>query len=79
MRRTLLSIIGIFVLFNVLAQKQIPNNITTEGSVNIALDQTNKIFIPPRVKEMLKSATESKATINVNYVNFPDDAKKAFQ
>jgi hypothetical protein len=28
---------------------------------------------------MLKSATEGKATINVNYVNFPDDAKNAFQ
>ena len=81
MRRwTLLIFLSVFVLYNVKAQKHIPpNNVTTEGAVNIALDKTNKKFIPPPAKEMLKSATDAKATIHVNYINFPEDARKAFQ
>lgn len=79
MKRTLLTFLNIFVLCSVMAQKQIPNNITTEGSVNIALDETNQMFIPPPKQKMLKSATNAKATIQVNYVDFPEDAKKAFQ
>ncbi len=79
MSRTLLIILGIFVLCSVKAQKQIPNNITSDGSVNIALDETNKMFIPPPIQNMLKSATDAKATIHVNYINFPEDARNAFQ
>ena len=79
MRRTLLIILGIFVLCNVNAQKLVPNYISSDGSVNIALDQTNKTFIAPHELKMLKSASDTKATIHVDYVNFPEDAQEAFQ
>ena len=79
MRRTLLLILSVFVLCNTNAQKHIPNLVTTEGAVNIALDETNKTFIPPPAEMLLKSATDAKATIHVNYINLPKEAEKAFQ
>lgn len=80
MRRTLLVIFCIFfVLGNVSAQKQILNNITTDGSVNIALDKTDRTFVAPPESAMLKSGIGAKAKIHVNYINFPEEAKNAFQ
>ncbi len=79
MRRTLLIILSIFVMHEVMAQKQFLNNTNTEGSVNIAKDEINKTFIHAPARELLKSTTIAKATINVTYINFPDNAKAAFQ
>lgn len=80
MRRTLLIILGLLTLCNAMAQKYLSENVETEGSINVALNEVNKKFVPAPARNIeLKSGSMDKAHINVNYNNFPEDAKKAFQ
>lgn len=74
MRRTLLIILSIFVLCNVKAQKLIPGNVAADAE-DVVLDETNKTFIPPRERKVLKSGTKA----NLHMKTFPDDTQKAFQ
>jgi hypothetical protein len=80
MRRTLLIVLTIVTFYNVKAQKQeLTQKISGESQVNIALEETKKIFTPPPAEmSSLKSGTTS-GNFNVTYENFPADAKAAFQ
>ena len=51
-----------------------------EPLINIAIDEVNKTFVaPPERLSQLKSASTPGSTIKVTYVNFPEDAKRAFE
>ncbi len=53
-----------------------------DSPINIAKDEVNKRFIPPPPGfRQLKSASasETPASIEVTYVNFPEEAKQAFE
>lgn len=51
-----------------------------ESLINIALEEVNKAFIaPPQAFNQLKSAKTPQSSIKVNYHNFPEEAKHAFQ
>lgn len=77
MRRTLISLLWcIAAIGYVSGQQTFEEPIQSESPVNIALDEVKKVFVAPAPQ--LKSAT-AKSTITVNYVNFPEAAKAAFQ
>jgi hypothetical protein len=76
----------IFVLFvagvcNVHAQKNIKEpGIESGSSINIPTGEVNKVFVKPRKEnQLLKSAQSSQISFEVEYVNFPDEAKQAFE
>jgi hypothetical protein len=51
----------------------------SDGQVNIALDEINKVFIAPPTGEIqLKSAKSSISNFEVTFHNFPEEAKQAF-
>ena len=78
MKRTLISFLCILIIISATGQQNLTEDVTEAQSlVNISLDKVNKVFTPaPVIKNKLKSGSES--SINVTYVNFPEDAKKAF-
>lgn len=80
MRRTLL--IGLFFIafYNAIGQNKMREHaIETESPINIASEEIRKSFTPPPASfNLLKSATEKKAEINVVFVDFPEEAKTAF-
>jgi hypothetical protein len=75
---TLISFLCIVAISNVAGQKRdFENEVKGNFPVNIALNEVNKIFTPPPL--FLKSAESKKCEIVVNYVNFPEGAKVAFE
>ncbi|MCK3683953.1 T9SS type A sorting domain-containing protein [Maribellus sp. YY47] len=78
MRRFLITVLAIAGACNVWAQKQKPERITTvTAPVNIASEEIRKSFTPP-VELNLKSGSVSKSDFQVEFVNFPENAKPAF-
>jgi len=80
MRWTLISFLFVFAYTSATGQKFIPTDQTGGFSpVNVGLEKVEKRFIPPCVKvKQLKSANINNRNINVVYVNFPEEAKFAF-
>lgn len=81
MKRTLFVFLCIVALFNAKAQKpSFTDKAVTRPMVNIASGEVNKMYTPPPTQTVrLKSAAASSAKINVVYVDFPEEAKNAFQ
>ncbi len=78
MRRFLITVLAIAGACNVWAQKQKPERITTVNApVNIASEEIRKSFTPP-AELNLKSGSVSKSDFQVEFVNFPENAKPAF-
>lgn len=78
MRRFLFIILFIACACNVWAQKQQPEKITEViAPINIALEETRKSFIAP-AEMNLKSGVVAKSDFQVEFVNFPENAKSAF-
>ena len=65
---------------NVWAQKQLSDELfDAYESVNFASTKVNKMFTPPiKVIKSLKSGTVSESVFQVQFVNFPEEAKSAF-
>lgn len=55
------------------------NEVKGETPVNIALEEVNKAFTLPPESFRLKSGTSKKSEIIITYVNFPEEAKSAFE
>jgi hypothetical protein len=81
MKWTLQLFLFIAVVCNVKGQEHFKGTTACSNSpVNIALNEVNKIFVAPPAKfNMLKSAKSSQSNFKVTYVNFPEEAKQAFQ
>ncbi len=81
MKRTLFVFLCIVALFNAQAQKpSFTDKAVTRPMVNIASGDVNKMFTPPPAQAArLKSAAVNTTKINVVYVDFPEEAQKAFQ
>ncbi|MFV0591859.1 MAG: T9SS type A sorting domain-containing protein [Draconibacterium sp.] len=78
MRRFLITVLAIAGACNVWAQKQKPERITTVNApVNIASEEIRKSFTPP-AEMNLKSGSVSQSDFQVEFVNFPENAKPAF-
>lgn len=79
MKWTLLAVLIGIAVCNASGQKYFGENITT-SPVNIPVDEVNKTFVAPPDKFIqLKSAQTNQTNIEVSYVNFPEDAKQAFE
>ncbi|MFW5773459.1 MAG: hypothetical protein ACOCWD_02150, partial [Tangfeifania sp.] len=79
MKWTLLVVLFGIAVCNASGQKYFGENITT-SPVNIPVDKVNKTFVaPPDKFVQLKSAQPNQTNIEVSYVNFPEDAKQAFE
>jgi len=78
MKRTLISILCIFTIISAKGQQSLTEDVTEAQSlVNISFDEVKKVFTPPAVYEnYLKSGSAS--SIQVTYVDFPENAKIAF-
>lgn len=76
---TLISFLCIVAISNAAGQK---NDFENEEKgvfpVNLALDEVHKAFTPPP-QFLQKSAEKKKCEIVVSYVNFPEEAKVAFE
>jgi hypothetical protein len=81
MKRTLISILCIVNIINVAGQQNFTEDITeAQSPVNIAIEEVNQVFTPPAVNnEYLKSGDINPGNIEVTYVNFPEEAKMAFE
>lgn len=81
MRWTLISFLCIVTINNVVGQKHIfENRIESKSPVNIGLNEVDKSFTPPSAAfQQLKSGIAKSSNINVTYVNFPEEAKPAFE
>ena len=81
MRWTLISLLCIIAINSVSGQKNLSENVIQGKSpINIGLNEVNKIFVPPVPGNLsLKSVMAKECNINVTYVNFPDEAKHAFE
>ena len=76
---TLISFLSIVAISNATGQKRdFENEVKGNFPVNLALDEVNKSFTPPPFSD-LKSAEKKKCEIVINYVNFPEEAKIAFE
>ncbi|MCF6356835.1 MAG: T9SS type A sorting domain-containing protein [Draconibacterium sp.] len=79
MKWTLISFLCIVAISNAVGQNKVfENEVKGETSVNIALDEVNKSFTPPP-SSFLKSGQKKKSEIIITYVNFPEEAKLAFE
>ena len=79
MKWTLLAVLFGIAVCNASGQKYFGENITT-SPVNIPVDEANKTFVAPPDKFIqLKSAQANQTNIEVSYVNFPENAKQAFE
>ena len=77
MRRTLISFLWCTIAIGGASGQQVlEEKIKLESPVNIGLDEVNRTFVAPAPQ--LKSA-KAKSTFVVDYVNFPEEAKRAFQ
>ena len=78
MRRLLIIVLAVAGACNAWAQKSQPERVTSVNApVNIALEETKKSFISsPEMN--LKSGAVSKSDFQVEFVNFPENAKSAF-
>ncbi len=81
MKRTLISILCVLSLTGVSAQQILSEDVTeAQCPVNIGLDEVNNVFTPPAVSESnLKSGLVNTSDIVVTYINFPENAKAAFE
>lgn len=72
---------AIFIFGRARAQEYYPASVATgDDLINIADDGVNRSFItPPENLNLLKSARISGSSIKVDYHNFPENAKKAFE
>ncbi|MEN8115780.1 MAG: T9SS type A sorting domain-containing protein [Bacteroidota bacterium] len=80
MRRLLITVLTFACACNVWAQKLQPEKFLSEnGPVNIASNETKKTFIPPEGgDQFLKSGLVLQSDFQVEFVNFPENAKAAF-
>ena len=80
MKRTFISILSMFIIVSAFGQQKFTEDFTEAQSlVNIGLEEVNTVFTPPaNINENLKSGV-SKGNIIVNYTNFPEEAKVAFE
>jgi hypothetical protein len=81
MRRLIIVVLTFAVACNVWAQKQSSDELLDAyESVNFASKKVNKMFTPPLKKaiESLKSGSVSESVFQVQFVNFPEEAKSAF-
>lgn len=78
MRWTLISLIILFTtIFNAFGQNT-EDVISAKSPINIGLDEVNNTFIPPALSvKNLKSGSSTECTMNVTYVNVPEEAKNA--
>ena len=81
MKRTLISILCILSIISASGQQNLTEDIAeTQTPVNIGLEEVNQVFTPPAViNQNLKSGSVNRGNINVTYVNFPEEAKIAFE
>jgi hypothetical protein len=81
MKWTLISFLCIVAISNAVGQKkEFENEVKGETPVNIALEEVNKSFTPPPQEfRNLKSGQKKKSEIIITYVNFPEEAKSAFE
>lgn len=78
MRRLVLIALIIVGAFNVRAQKQKPEGIAFNNApITVASEKVKKMFIAPET-DLLKSGVVSKSNFQVEFVNFPEEAKSAF-
>jgi hypothetical protein len=70
-----------FVVISASGQQKLSEDFTeAQSPVNIALEEVNQVFTPPAVSQgNLKSGEINTGNIEVTYVNFPEDAKIAFE
>ncbi|MBN2636308.1 MAG: T9SS type A sorting domain-containing protein [Prolixibacteraceae bacterium] len=80
MRWTLISFLCIIVT-SAFGQKTLSENVIQGKSrINIGLNEINRLYVPPASNDFaLKSAMTKECDINVTYVNFPAEAKVAFE
>jgi hypothetical protein len=81
MKRTLISILCILTIISASGQQNFTEDITeAQTPVNIGLEEVNQVFTPPAViNQNLKSGDVNRGNIIVTYVNFPEEAKIAFE
>ena len=81
MKRTLFFFMLIAGVFNTQAQCQVKKSIAESGSsINIPTGEVNKIFVKPiENNDFLKSAQTDQIDFEVTYINFPEEAKAAFE
>jgi len=78
MRRFLIIALVLFDALSTMAQKQLPERIPSGNApINIASEESRKSFIAP-MDFSLKSGTVLKSDFQVEFVNFPENAKSAF-
>ena len=81
MKRTLISILCILSIIGASGQQELTMDVVeAQSPVNIGLDQVKRVFTPPVIpKSNLKSGEFNGSTIVVTYINFPQEAKTAFE
>ncbi|NLB26994.1 MAG: T9SS type A sorting domain-containing protein [Bacteroidales bacterium] len=82
MQTKLIGII-VYILFytSLYSQAQVEKPLYFNDSpINIATDKIKKDYIPPpEIYGRLKSGSAKNANFEITYINFPEDAKRAFQ
>ncbi len=81
MKWTIISILCMVVVISASGQQKLSEDFTeAQSPVNIALEEVNQVFTPPAVShENLKSGDINTGNIKVTYINFPEEAKIAFE
>ncbi|PIF05419.1 MAG: hypothetical protein CSA36_06690 [Draconibacterium sp.] len=80
MKRLILTVVVFFaIVAQPMAQRKANRLIKPVPVVCHASEETEKIYIPPPERFLLKSGNTKKSNINVTYSLFPDDAKAAFE
>lgn len=81
MKWILIMVLSTTFVCNTNAQKQTILKINEiESQIHIASKESHKIYISaPDKQNLLKSALSTKADIIVKYINFPNEAKQAFE
>ncbi len=80
MRWTLISFVFAAFIGSAFGQADLSENVyVSKSPINIGLEEVNKTFVPHALTSSnLKSGTSKECNMNVTFVNFPDDAKRAF-
>ena len=81
MKRTLISILCFTIIIHASGQQFLTEEIAeAQTPVNIGLEEVNKLFTPPATfSKTLKSGGTKTGNISVTYLNFPEEAKVAFE
>ncbi|NQU51677.1 MAG: T9SS type A sorting domain-containing protein [Bacteroidetes bacterium] len=81
MRRAIIFLISIVTVCNSIAQNlSSTEKIEGQSPINIGLNEVNKSFTPPSADFFqLKSGGTTESNIEVTYIDFPEDAKAAFE